>query len=218
MRTLIINLLATALLLLGASSASALGFQMELNPGSITPSTELVGSQFVIVDIYMDAGPGLGFITVSILWDDIGILEYNAANPGTNMPSYILYTPGAGTASATYMIPNVNPPNYWNGINQPGKRQVQIEYLEPAFGSATATANHLWIATVVFHVTGPGVVDMNLTLNANGTIVESYTNDVAGSYTTTGAFTFGHAVPEPTTALLIGFGLVGLTMAGRRKD
>lgn len=216
MRTLIINLLATALLLLGASNASALGFQMELNPGSVTPSTVLAGSETVIVDIYMDAGAGLGFITVSILYDDIGILTYQ---PGSsNMPSYILYTPGAGTASATYMIPNVNPPGYWNGINQPGKRQIQIEYLEPAFGSATATASHLWIATVVFHVTGPGVVDMNLTLNANGTIVEAYANDVAGSYTTSGAFTFGHAVPEPTTALLIGFGLVGLTMAGRRKD
>jgi hypothetical protein len=215
MRTLIINLLAMALLLLGASSASAVGFTMNLNPGSISEGVAIAPSDTIIVDVYMDADIfGLGFAAVAVIYDDNSTLAYQPTI--MNMPSYILYTPPAGTSTATYLYPNVNPPNIWNGINVPGKRQVTVEYLGNGFANVTQTGSNIWIATLVFHVTNPGVVAVDLTLNAGGTIVNAYGNDFKGSATATGSYVFG--VPEPTTAVLIGFGLVGLTIASRRKD
>jgi hypothetical protein len=219
MRTLIINLLATALLLFGASSASAFGLSMSLNPGSSPASTAVVApSDFVIVDVYLDADPGLGFLIVAVLFDDDGILVYEPGNSGT--PSYILYSPGAGTSSPTYVVPENSPPTYWGGDQQPGKLQINLAYLEASLGSATATGLGIWIGTIVFHVAqiGDGASTVSIALLPGGlTIVEAYGNDVQGLTSVSGSFTF-HTVPEPTTALLIGFGLVGLTMAGRRKN
>ena len=158
MRTLIINLLATALLLFGASSAGAWGLNMSLNPGSVAEGTVAV-SDFVVVDVYLDAEPGLGFLGVAVVWDDDGMLVYE---PGlSTMPTYILYTGGKG---ATYLIPNVSPPAIWGGANQPGNQQINIEYLENAFGSATATGNGIWLATLVFHVASLGDGGATVTL------------------------------------------------------
>jgi hypothetical protein len=217
MRTPIVSLLATALLLFGASTASAFALNMGVNPGSVQPGTTLAQSSFVIVDIYLDADPGLGFLSVAVVFDDNETLVYA---PGLSAaPSYLLYAPGAGTGQPTYLIPNTSVPLYWGGINQPGKRQVNVDWLEKSLGSATGTGGNIWLASLVFHALGGGVNNMQLTLAARGTIVEAYTNDVAGITTTSGTFTFGPAVvPEPITALLVGLSLVGLTVAGRRKD
>jgi hypothetical protein len=216
MRILIVNLLATALLLFGASTASAFALSATLNPGMspATAATPLAVSDFVIVDVYLDADPGLGFLSVAVVYDDNDTLRYERGLSTT--ASYVLYAPGAGASSATYLIPNANPPLYWGGLNQPGKRQVNVDFLEQALGSATGTGNGIWLATLVFHAVGNGNNYMELSLLANGTIVEAYTNDVKGLTSVSGGFP--PYVPEPTTALLIGFGLVGLTVAGRRKD
>jgi len=217
MRTLIINLLATALLLFGATSASAFALNAQLNPGSAATTGIVAPSDLVIVDVYLDADPGLGFLSVALLYDDDGILVYE---PGaSSMPTYILYTGGKG---ATYLIPNINPPALWGGVQQPGKKQIQIDYLEQALGSATASGTGIWIATIVFHVAavGDGQSTIDLTLLSNGSnIVEAYGVNITSTVPTTGTFVANTAtIPEPTTALLIGFGLVGLTLAGRRQD
>jgi hypothetical protein len=210
-------LLATALLLFGASSASAWAINAQLNPGSIPENVPISASDLIIIDLYLDADAGLGFLGVALLYDDNGIISYGSPSKNlSTMPSYILLAPGVGTTATTYVIPLVNPPNTWNGINQPGKKQVNVEYLEAALGSTPATGNNIWIGSIVFHVTGPGLAQLDVTLGAEGTIVEAYTNQVASQTAVSGSFTFG--VPEPTTAMLIGFGLVGLAMAGRRKD
>lgn len=217
MRTLIINLLATALLLFGAASASAYSFSASLNPGSADTAGILAPSDFVIIDVYADVDiSGTNGFTVAVLFDDDPILVYE---PGAStMASYILYTGGKG---ATYLVPNVEPPGYWNGIQQPGKKQVNVEFIEVGLGTAPATGNNLWLATLVFHIAdvGDGESTIELTLAANGTIVQVNDADISGGVTTDGTFTITTAaVPEPTTALLIGFGLVGLTLAGRRQD
>lgn len=215
MRTLIINLLATALLLFGAASASAYSFSASLNPGSADTSSILGPSDLVIIDVYADVDiSGTNGFTVAVLFDDDPILTYE---PGSSvMASYILYTGGKG---ATYLIPNVEPPGYWNGTQQPGKKQVNVEFIEAGLGTAPATGNNLWLTTLVFHVgdVGDGESTIELTLDAAGTIVQVNDADISGGVTTAGTFTIS-TVPEPTTALLIGFGLVGLTLAGRRQD
>jgi hypothetical protein len=59
---------------------------------------------------------------------------------------------------------------------------------------------------------------MELSLSANGTIVEAYAQDVKGLTSVNGSFTFGHAVvPEPTTALLLGLGLLAGWRASRDR-
>lgn len=211
MRILIINLLATALLLFGATGASAFALNATLNPGSDATGA-MAPSDFLIVDVYLDAdAAGLNGFAVAVLWDDNGTLAYE---PGlSDMKTYILYTGGKG---ATYLIPNVDPPGYWNGTQQPGKAQVNIEFIEAGLGTAAATGNNIWIASLVFHVAangGPTVLD--LTFAAAGTVMQVNNTDVQGSTTTSGSFTI---IPEPTTALLIGFGLAGLALAGRRQD
>jgi hypothetical protein len=195
-----IDLLAIMLMLFGASSASAFALDMTLNSATSNPTA--VGD-YVLVDIYLDAEPGLGFLASAILFDDNGTIRYNNRSGGPNdgmsvMPSYVLYAPGAGAAAATQLIPNADPPLYWGGLNQPGKRQVNIDYLEPAFGSATGTGAGVWLATVGFEAIADGSVDVNLTLSANGTIVEAYANDVKGLTSVSGSFT----LPEPSGAML----------------
>jgi len=209
MRTLITTLLATAMLIFGAASASAYALTAQLNPGSDATGAASPSDQ-IIIDVYLDAEAGLGFLGFGVVWDDNGSIAYDQS--ASSVPTYILY---AGGKPATYLIPNIAPPGYWGGINLPGKAQVQVEYFEVGFGSASASGTGIWVATLVFHVTGAGGGVIDLTLGANGAIVESYGNNVTSTTTTSGSFTL---IPEPTTALLIGFGLAGLALAGRRQD
>lgn len=176
--------LAIALLSVVSSEALAFALDMRLSPASADTATVLAPSDEIIVDVYLDAEPGLGFLAVALLFDDDGILSYAPQN--STMPSYILYTPGPG---ATYLIPNVDPPQYWNGINVPGKRQVNLEYLEAGLGSAVASGTDIWIGTVVFGVAGvgDGISRLELTLDASGTIVAAYGEEVTDLTTVTGA-------------------------------
>lgn len=197
-----IILLGFALLLLCVGNANAF-LAGGVAPYNITMTSAYAGadldpSDSVIVDLYLDASPGLGFLTVALTYENDGTLSYNPS--GSSMPSYILYTGGKG---ATYMIPNVNPPNYWNGINLPGKRQVNVEYLEFALGSATASGTGIWIASVAFHVETEtaSTNTIELTLAGNGTIVEQYTVDVKGATTLTNTSLVLN-LPEPTSAMM----------------
>jgi hypothetical protein len=212
MRILIINLLATAMLLFGASSASAYAFNMEQNGGPGT-GTNVAPSDVITMDIYLDADiSGTPAFQLAILFDDDGMMQYDEAASTT--ASYILYTGGKG---ATYLVPGQTRPPLWGGTQQPGKQQVNVNYLENSLGFASATGSDIWIAQLVFHVAslGDGSSTIELTLLGNGSTVVSVGGaDISSTTGISGSYTF---VPEPTTALLIGFGLVGLTLAGRRR-
>jgi hypothetical protein len=106
MRTPIVNLLAAALLLFGASTASAFALNMRVSPRSVQPSTPLAPSSLVIVDIYLDADPGLGFLSVAVVFGDNGTLVYE--RDMSFNPSYLLFAPAAGTSPSTYLIPNAH--------------------------------------------------------------------------------------------------------------
>ena len=85
MRILIINLLATALLLFGATSASAFAFTA--TQGGADLSGVVAPSDTVTINVYLDADPGSQFLTVALTYDDDGILAYE---PGSStMPTYI---------------------------------------------------------------------------------------------------------------------------------
>ena len=232
MRILIINLLATAALLFGATAASAIA----INAVPRTPLTSYTTSDFFILDVFLDATEaGLQLLSVGVLYPDDGTIVYDGAASaglapvagGTSgaQPSYILYSPPSGMAAgmmpATILYPVVSPAfNNWGGALVPGTQQVNIDYAEAGFNPASATGLGIYIATLAFHI-GPGfaAAQIELCVSCGGNIVRI--NDVELDPGTVGLsapiIITGHAVPEPTTAMLIGFGVLGLAVAGRRR-
>lgn len=210
-----INLLAFTWLVFCAGSANA--FVSGVAPYNFTmtstyASEALTATDSVVIDLYVDAAPGLQGFAVALLFNDDGTLTYNPG--GSSMPSYILYTGGKG---ATYLIPNVNPPNYWNGNQQPGKKQVNVEFIENGLGTATASGTNIWIASVAFHVENESqpTNTVDLTLAANGTVVQQYGTDVSGLTTITNPSLVLN-LPEPSSAL-VALGAIGALVAIRTR-
>lgn len=224
-----INLLAVALLVFVAGNATA--FELGgVAPYNITmqvkgpndtltvynEATVLSPSDTVTVEVYLDANdPGLQGLSVALLWDDTGTVDYVPGS--TTMASYILYTGGKG---ATYLIPNANPPLYWNGIPIPGKRQTNIEFVEPSLSAAPATETNIWLASVVMMVVGPGPLSgtnqLTMSFAPNGTIVRSSDMDVKGLSTVTNPDVTLN-LPEPSAALLAVVAVSTIGFVRRRR-
>jgi hypothetical protein len=240
MRILSLNLLAVALLLFGATSASAYGVQFGARQGGDlvqTLSSLTVGTnETFVVDVFFDniGGDPIVAFSFGVVYDNPGLtydkgaseaLAAQGAAGGGAQPSYILYTPGAGTVGSSILYPIVTPSfNTWVAPD-PGTNQVNIDFFEPTFGSAPGTGSNTWIASLVFHVE-PGYLGGVITLcatcggNALGvTIAGANVDEAALGNVILGApiTLVTHVVPEPTTAALIGLGVLGLAVAGRRR-
>lgn len=221
MRILTLNLLAVALLLFGATSASAYAVNMTLRGSPSSFAT----SSVVIVDVFLDADNPITLLSVGVLADD-ALLDYDAAasaaapasggaGPGAQ-PSYILYTGGKG---ATILYPAQTPAFLNWPAPPPGQEQVNINYAEPAFGSTSATGTGIWIATLVWHVNQAfDTTQIALSLTSGGNVLQDGITVIPPSTVGLSApiVISGH-VPEPTTAMLIGLGVLGLSVAGRRR-
>jgi hypothetical protein len=222
MRLLITNLLAVALLLFGAASASAFSIRMTSDyAGEI-----LNVSDTVTVNIWIDAPEkGTNFFGIGVL-ADAGIMTHvptpscatTVPTPGCGSPSYILYAPPSGADSATILYPFQDPFQSWP--NPPaGENQVNVNWIESNSAPTNASGNNIWVGSVTWHVfaAGDGVSDMRVSITNGGGIVRI--NDITvptEDVSVTGDFQV--FTPEPTTALLIGLGLVGLGVAGRRRE
>jgi hypothetical protein len=78
----------------------------------------------------------------------------------------------------------------------------------------------IWIATLVFDVaTGFASESLSLSLDSGGNVLEANGATVPSSAVgfSSPILLTGASVPEPTTAMLIGLGIVGLAAAGRRR-
>ncbi len=237
LRTWMRVLLAAALLLFGATSASAYTVSIGARDdgGLTTDLSSLTTSDTFVVDVFFNNVGGNPIVAFSfgVVYDNRG-LDYDkvpseqlaaqgAAGPGAQ-PTYILYTPGAGTVSATILYPFVTPSfNTWVAP-APGTHQVNIVYSERLlFGEATATGSNIWIASMVFFIRA-GYAGGQITLcstcggNALGvTIAGANVDEAALGNVILGAPITLVTVPEPTTAALIALGILGLAIAGRRK-
>jgi hypothetical protein len=234
MRILITNMLAVAALLFGATSASA--FAINWAPRGATNS--LTTSDTVTVDVFLDAETGLQALSVGVLYPDDGTVAYDAAasdalppsGPGLSgsSASYILYTPASGSMltamPATYLVPQQVPWGNWPGNLPAGQLQVNINYAEVALSGATASGTGIYIATLVFHIE-PGFTGATLQLcnTCGGNVLSTAFGGppivIAPGDIPLGApiELTGVPVPEPTTAMLIGLGVLGLAVAGRRR-
>ncbi|MFP6630580.1 MAG: PEP-CTERM sorting domain-containing protein, partial [Myxococcota bacterium] len=137
--------------------------------------------------------------------------------------SYILYSPGGGRGlPPVYLVPLQSP--YWLNFppETPGTEQVNINFTEPAFNTTVATGTGIYVATMVFHVVAAftsetlslAFTSSNL-IQSGVTVVDPALIGLSAPITLTGHA--GPPVPEPTTAMLIGLGILGLGLAGRRQ-
>jgi len=238
MRILKLNLLAVALLLFGATNASAFAINMVAR----NSTTSLDVSDTVIVDVFFDAtAAGIKFLSVGVLNSSASLISYDAVAsaavspradvgaPGTSgaQPSYLLYSAMSGTGMtalpAVFLYPQQTPAFLTWPAPPPGQEQVNINYLESNIVDTfdtRATGLNLWIATLVFHVDVLPTEDqtLSLSLTSGGNIFQL--GDVVqppGTIALSAPITLTF-VPEPTTAVLIGLGLLGLAISGRRQS
>jgi hypothetical protein len=266
MRTLIINMLAAALLLFGASSAGAFSITHSTNYDGFS---ELEVSDTVQVNVFIDTEgadaysqgvqPGLANLSVGIVFTAPNLVysgSPSAPNTYAYLNYYVGYVTGSGTevpnpaqyagdngSQSTYMlftfkvapsgtfpgqgyyaqmVPARAPWITW-AAPPPGQGQVNLDwippYAVPNFNQQTRGSTNTWLGSIVLHVAALGSPTVEAGVFVDGTCCSVRTGDGTEhrSTTTTDALTQIN-LPEPTIALLLGFGLLGLGLAGRRQD
>jgi hypothetical protein len=218
MRLLIVNLLAAALLVFTAATASAVSVTMvSAQDGGAVGN----GGQ-IIIDINYDSQ---GTADVAVLGTGVyfnpAAVSYNQAASTTN--SYLLYT----KSKAAYLIPT---PGFCDAVTNcviwpgGGPTKVKVDFssnklpggVPGVTGGSFGAISPILLTRLVFDViddsqTAVFTLSMDtlqgdvLALSGGVIIPLGLGADVVVN------------VPEPTTALLIGLGLVGLGVAGRRN-
>lgn len=232
MRLLTSNLLATMLLLMGASVASAVNFHMTSNYNG----TDLLDvSDTVTVNIFLntEGQADIQLADVGIQFDG-SIIDYNIG--ASSMTSYLLYSAQVGKTIPprwlqplpSHCAPNPCSPPFDNTL---GAKPViftglipdliTVGYQTPDFGGTQVTGEGLLLATIVLHITdlgdGQGFVNILMT-SANIVQLATGPTNITNQVTTTGSFTvYTVPIPEPGTAIMVGLGLAGLAVAGKRR-
>ncbi len=228
MRISTVNLLAIALLIVGATSASAWRLDVTSNYDGVSI---LSPSDTVTITLALDSESAVdvALLGIGVIYDT-GVLAYNRG--ASSSDNYLLYTSprnaylraanscggGYGAANAGMgCSPHPTLPD-----------QIQVDFFSSQVGSNTgvpiATVGAEWLVSLVFHVAavGDGFGDIDITMDpvrsgilqlgsASGGIQPPL--DVNQAANATGVIT-----PEPTTALLLSLGLIGLGVAGRRRN
>jgi hypothetical protein len=206
MRLFILNLLfTTGLLLLGASTASALSISLS----ATTPTTILIG-ETVTVKLYLDTGVETQVTSVF-------------TSVGNDNPSALSFTSGTSPGAilmnmSTFEgVPRVSQPTTGVAGDAAGRVRAASFATATPTGSGVSSANQL-LATLIFTGDAAGSIDLAPLLVTSGNPDEFTvaTVSVAGSVSLGGPVTIT-VIPEPGTALLMGLGLAGLAAAGRRR-
>ena len=204
MRLLITNLLASALLIFGAASAHAFATTMTSNysNGTVLGVGDTVE---VTVNFDSEGAADIALLSVSVLFNDT-IFSYD----GGTSPSYALYVSG-GKANQ-YLVPATTNLTLRTGTAD----QILLDWQNTALPGGNRDAGSFDMATLVFTVadTGAGLAAFTLSGTSPGNILQladgsNPANTLSGN--------FDVVTPEPTTALLVGLGLAGLGVAGRRR-
>lgn len=212
MRLLTTNLLAVALLLFGAASASAFATNMVTS----YDGTQGVSDSFTVTVNYDTEGAtGTMLLSVGVIFDSTYL-----AYMGNVSQSYMLYTPAAGmTQPSNWLSPAPSNGTIWTGSSPaPPLQKVNLDWIAdkfPNYGTFIDSASDGYsdaLGTLTFHIVAAGTSTVDIQTSGDGNVLQLGDTSIvpnAGS----GAFV---VTPEPSTALLIGLGLVGLGVAGRK--
>ena len=208
MRLMIINMLAAALVLFGAASASAYTVTMTNDYNGQQPQVGEVITAQLTFDTEGEADVQL--LSVSVIFDDS---QFSYALPaGAGNPTYMFYTP-VGRGFNMLLESAQNGELRVNTTNQ-----ILFDFTNSdSLPSGNVLAGSTLMATIEFTVTaftGPALFDVTST--APGNVLQlgpAHGNQTVG-LPTSGDFS---TVPEPTTAVLVGLGLLGLGVAGWRR-
>ena len=210
--------------LLAASSAQAFSTTMTSNyGGGILTTGDTVT---VTVDFDTDGANDLAVLSVSVLFNDAVVVWDQGASQS---PSYALYAGRGGVALgnlSTNMTLRTGTSNQilldWSSNGLLGGAGTTLGCgpfgTFPANGGPSGNTCGMTMATLVFHVISQddGEAAFTLSNSSPGNILGLMTgpmtdaaNPVSGDFIVT--------TPEPTTALLVGLGLLGLGVAGGRR-
>jgi hypothetical protein len=224
MRLLIVNLLATALVLFSAGFASA--YQLRLVP--LSGAGGLIGDTFGF-EVYLDTQTQSGIYSsvVGIVFDE-SVLSYRADLSASDA-YYPLYTPSG--MSFVSLIPlgcvglecsgvGIAPEIFVGQSNLLNIGWTSNSW-PTAGGETIASGTNVYLSTVFFEAIGAGNsgIDFGFVAASNSFVISDGLGgltDITASVATQGSTSI-NIVPEPTTALLIGLGLMGLGVAGRNR-
>jgi len=210
-RSTVLSLLLTAgFLVFGAASASAYLITMTNDYNGLQPEIGDVITTTLTFDT--EGAADVQLLSVSVIFDDTQF-SYNLPGVGgAQNPSYMLYTSvGRGF--------NMLLESAQNGALRVGtSNQLLFDFTNSApLPSGNVLAGSALMATIEFTVTaftGPALFDVTSEAPGNVLQLGPANGNAVISLPTVGDFA---TVPEPTTALLIGLGLTGLALSGRRK-
>ena len=203
MRHLMTSLLASALVIFGAASASAYATSIS----SPQAGSTLGVSDSVTVSVNFDSenDADITLLSVGVHFDNT-IFTHS----GSNAATYALYaSPAKGSVT---MVPASTNGQLRVGTND----QVNMDWISSALPAGNRDAGSFNMGSLIFHVhsLGDGVGEFTLSNSSAGNILQlgdgsNPNNAVSGDFVV--------YTPEPTTALLVGLGLLGLGVAGRRN-
>ena len=202
-------LVAGALFFFSASTASALAVSL----GGLDATAAPGGTVSVTVTIDTEATTGIVLLSVGVLFDDTK-LSYD--KPASSATSYALYggRGGGGFLSASSTCGGYPTDGTACSLRVGTTNQVNVDYVSADLSNGTANTGSFLAATLVFNVIGSsGTAAISLTTSSPGNTVTLGSGPGTATLSGSGIVT----IPEPTTALLIGLGLAGLGVAGRRR-
>lgn len=202
MRTLTLYL-AALVSVLGIASASQSAVIIDFEVGGQNPANAVVSSS-ITVDIYLTA---TGLTRVNGY--QFAILYSNVSGPNTlvNAPTHA--NSGSWTSGGAGFI--LAGPGFIPAV-------ISASTLTTPTHDITAADGTVFIGSVKFHVDAIGLAGDEVTGCYNCTIFGPTGDGIFGSGDLTTTFNGLNLVPEPTTASLLGLGLLGLTVAGRRRN
>jgi hypothetical protein len=204
------GLAVAAAFLLGASSASALAISL----GGLPVDTVPGGTVSVTVTIDTGATTGIVLLSVGVLFDETK-LSYD--KPASSATSYALYggRGGGGFLGASSTCGGYPTDGTACSLRVGTDNQVNIDYVSADLTNGTANTGSFLAATLVFNVIGTsGSAAISLSTSLPGNTVTLGTGPGTAALSGDGSV---NIIPEPTTALLVGLGLAGLGVAGRRR-
>jgi len=212
-----------ALLLIGASSAKSISLTLAGAHGQVVESG---GQVSVTVTLDTETTTGITLLSIGVLFDDARLAYNKAASSAT---SYMFYVPPSKGNPNNFLKASTtcggypSPGGYYSNSGACSLRvnttnQVNLDFVSADLAAGTSGTNSgvSLLATLVFDVlASPGSAAITLSQTSPGNVI----GQPGGGSTTATLIGDGsvNVIPEPTTALLVGLGLAGLGVAGRRR-